>query len=225
MQANARLTPETRVRSPRMGEDGRYLSGGELSSLVAAALERDERAWNALVDGLQRVVWKAVNMMTTDHEIRNDAFAATWLRLAERLATIREPEKLPGWLTTTATNEVRQILRARGIEEKRLASVGGNIDQPSTLLDALEGDPGDRAGDLAAADDRRQVRAAFARLDEGCRELITVLVLADPPMSYEEASEQLGRPIGSLGPTRSRCLGKLKDLLAPDPHSGVDSHG
>jgi DNA-directed RNA polymerase specialized sigma24 family protein len=61
------------------------------------------------VGRLERVVWKSVNMMTYDHEVRDDAFAATWLRLAERLESIREPEKLSGWLATTACNEVRQI--------------------------------------------------------------------------------------------------------------------
>ena len=224
MEAGARADDGGRVLFPPMGENDRYLTGAELASRVAAALERDERAWDALVTGLQRVVWKAVNMMTTDREIQADAFAATWLRLAERLATIREPEKLPGWLTTTATNEVRQILRQRGATDVPLSSLGGNDGAPG-LLDSLAGDIGDRAGDLAAADDRRAVRAAFGRLDDGCRELITVLVLADPPVPYDVASEQLGRPVGSLGPTRGRCLDKLKNLLTTDPEPGIDSHG
>jgi DNA-directed RNA polymerase specialized sigma24 family protein len=66
-------------------------------------------------------------------------------------------------------------------------------------------------------DQRRSTRAAFARLDETCREIIAVLVLADPPIPYDEASEQLGRPIGSLGPSRRRCLEKMKSLLEPEP--------
>jgi DNA-directed RNA polymerase specialized sigma24 family protein len=63
---------------------------------------------------------------------------------------------------------------------------------------------------------RRDVRAAFGRLDAPCREIITVLVLADPPVPYEVASERLGRPIGSLGPSRRRCLQKMKSLLEGD---------
>ena len=90
--------------------DGRHFSAEQpLASLVAGAIDGHDAAWDALVVRLQRVVWKSVNMMTFDHEVREDAFAATWLRLAERLATIREPEKLPGWLTTTACNEVRSM--------------------------------------------------------------------------------------------------------------------
>ena len=96
--------------------DGRQFSAEQsLTGLVAGAIDGHADAWAALVARLERVVWKSVNMMTFDHEARDDAFAATWLRLAERLDTIREPEKLPGWLATTACNEVRQILRQRRI--------------------------------------------------------------------------------------------------------------
>lgn len=185
-----------------------------LTSLVAGAIDGDESAWSALVERLERVVWKSVNMMTFDHEVRDDAFAATWLRLAERLATIREPEKLPGWLATTACNEVRQILRQRGRQQ---ATPGhdwaGSATGVGELLDTLTGDDGDHAKGMLLDESRRHVRSAFARLDPQCRELITVLVLADPAVPYEEASERLGRPIGSLGPSRRRCLQKLKTLL------------
>src|SRR5262245_21702635 len=84
--------------------DPAFTPASPLADLAKASLEGNTVAWQALVRRLERVVWKAVNMMTTDDEVRKDAFAATWLRLVERLNTIREPEKLPGWLTTTATN-------------------------------------------------------------------------------------------------------------------------
>ncbi len=223
MDPEARPAERTRVLSSQMGENGRYLSGDELSSLVAAALQRDEQAWQSLVRGLERVVWKAVVMMTADPEVRNDAFAATWLRLAERLPSIREPEKLPGWLTTTATNEVRQIVRQRGHDHLPFSGLPGADGSGLDMLEQLSDDAGDRAEDLAEAERRSEVRDAFGRLDDGCRELITVLVLADPPLPYDEASERLGRPIGSLGPTRGRCLDKLKQLLETPP--GADAHG
>jgi RNA polymerase sigma factor (sigma-70 family) len=169
------------------------------------------------------VVWKAVNMMTSDHEVRNDAFAATWLRLAERLETIREPQKLPGWLATTATNEVRQIVRQQGrapvgLPDSLPGVAGGGL---GDLLDTVSGDDGEHEHHLIALDDARDVRAAFARLDDGCRQVITVLVLTDPPLAYDQASELLGRPIGSLGPTRKRCLDKMRKLLDTEEGSGA----
>ncbi len=211
-----------RRRVTNMADNDRFAPADAITDLVAGALSGHEAAWEALVERLQRVVWKSVNMMTYDREIRDDAFAATWLRLAERLDSIREPEKLPGWLATTACNEVRQIVRQRGrdhlsLTESWSGEAGGSL---GGLLDTLSGDDGDHERGLVADEQRREVRAAFSRLDEQCREIITVLVLADPPLPYQDAAERLDRPIGSLGPSRRRCLEKIKSLLGD-----VDDHG
>jgi RNA polymerase sigma factor (sigma-70 family) len=200
-----------------MASEPRFSPDDPLAALVAGALDGHSAAWNALVSRLERVVWKSVNMMSTDREVRDDAFAATWLRLAERLDGIREPEKLPGWLTTTATNEVRQIVRQRHRKDISLTESWSSPGSIGDLTDTLVGDEGEHAAGLVADERRRHVRAAFRRLDEPCREIITVLVLADPPVPYDEASDVLGRPVGSLGPSRRRCLDKMRTLLAPAP--------
>lgn len=193
-----------------------FLPDQPLDTLVAGALAGHSAAWDALVVRLERVVWKSVNMMTYDREIRDDAFAATWLRLAERLDSIREPAKLPGWLATTACNEVRQIVRQRGRQPVSLTqSWASGETGVGDLLETLTDDDGEHAERLMADENRRLVRDAFARLDEHCREIITVLVLADPPIPYDEASDRLDRPVGSLGPARRRCLDKMKLLLEP----------
>ncbi len=208
-----------------MPHDLRFSADQPLPELVAGALAGHQSAWNALVERLERVVWKSVNMMTYDHDIRDDAFAATWLRLAERLGTIREPEKLPGWLATTACNEVRQILRQRGrtnaAGSESWGSAAGGL---SSLLESLTGDDGEHAKSMMLDESRREVRAAFVRLDEACREILTVLVLADPPIPYDEASRQLGRPVGALGPSRRRCLEKMRALL-PANRDAADQGG
>ncbi len=200
-----------------MASEPRFSPDDHLADLVAGALSGHGDAWNALVSRLERVVWKSVNMMTTDREVRDDAFAATWLRLAERLDGIREPEKLPGWLTTTATNEVRQIVRQRHRQDISITESWSASSGIGDLVDTLVGDEGEHSDGLVADERRRHVRSAFGRLDEPCREIITVLVLADPPVPYDEASAVLGRPIGSLGPSRRRCLDKMRTLLEPAP--------
>jgi len=199
-----------------MASESRFSPDDPLESLVAGALGGEPAAWDAMVVRLERVVWKSVNMMTSDREVRDDAFAATWLRLAERLDTIREPRKLPGWLTTTATNEVRQILRQRHRGHTSLTESWSSSTGSGDLIDTLAADDGEHSDGLVADDRRREVRAAFSRLDESCREIITVLVLADPPLPYDDASDILGRPVGSLGPSRRRCLDKMKSLLDND---------
>lgn len=178
-----------------------------LTDLVALAQLGDERSWTIIVTRLERVVWKSVNMCTRDPDLRNDAFAATWLRLAERLDTIREPEKLPGWLATTATNEARQLLRKA---TRQPVSVDWEASDAALAdvfrqLEAV----GDSADGLMRQEAALAVRSAFEQLDDECRTILTVLVL-DVDTSYRDASEQLQRPVGALGPSRRRCLEKLR---------------
>lgn len=182
-----------------------------LAELTEWSLAGDATAWAALVRRLERVVWKAVNLMTPDPDVRTDAFAATWLRLVERLGSIREPEKLPGWLTTTATNEVRQILRHRSRQAVQVDWQDPD-DRVASALDASRAaaTEHDHGRGLQREELAADVRRAFHALDEECRQIIAVLVLADPAPSYVEASELLGRPVGSLGPSRRRCLDKLR---------------
>lgn len=196
-----------------MATEPRFSAEQPLDVLVASALEGRGAAWDALVSRLERVVWKSVNMMTSDREVRDDAFAATWLRLAERLDTIREPEKLPGWLATTSCNEVRQIVRQRARNHVSINESWASTGSVGDLIDTLTDDDGEHANEIVADEQRQVVRLAFGRLDVNCREILTVLVLADPPVPYDEASETLDRPIGSLGPARRRCLDKMRTIL------------
>ncbi len=191
--------------------DGRSLSflivrfGGSesvsFSELVERARTGEKLAWAQLVSRLERVVWKTVNTSTDDAEIRQDAAAATWLRLAENLTTIRDPERLPGWMVTTARREVvAHFRRNRLIVDSR----GAFREPPAT-----ESGPAERLEEIEL---RRALRTAFRRLPDDCQELLTVLVLLDPPPSYEEVEAQLHRPRGSLGPTRARCLERLRQM-------------
>jgi RNA polymerase sigma factor (sigma-70 family) len=190
-----------------------------LDELVVGARRGESASWNALVQRLERVVWRAVHMATSDDQLRQDAFAATWLRLAEHLVEIREPLKLPGWLTTTATNEVRSLVRARRPQDVSIDGWWGADSSDahrtpyrstSATIPATDPAPDDV---LLRAEMGDAVRRAFAKLSDDCRHLLTILVVSDPPPSYAEVETMLGRPHGSIGPTRRRCLDKLRSLL------------
>jgi RNA polymerase sigma factor (sigma-70 family) len=171
------------------------------TELVERAQRGESRAWAQLVSRLERVVWKTVNMSTDDAEVRQDAAAATWLRLAENLATIRDPERLPGWMVTTARREVvAHFRRNRLVLDNR----GAFREPPAT-----ESDPAER---IEERELREALRTAFRRLPDECQELLSLLILLDPPPSYEEVETQLQRPRGSLGPTRARCLERLRQM-------------
>jgi RNA polymerase sigma factor (sigma-70 family) len=119
----------------------------------------------------------------------------------DRLDSLRDPAALPGWLATTTQRECGRILRAaRRPYNAAYAPAAQTI--PDEHARAAE-------QDLLAAERHAALREAFGQLPPGCQQLLTLLT-ADPPVSYAEISAQLGIPAGSIGPTRRRCLDKLR---------------
>jgi RNA polymerase sigma factor (sigma-70 family) len=168
-----------------------------LAELRDAALGGDEHAWRQLVDTLKGVVWKTLYGFDMNDDDRKDAFASTFFRLYERLGTIREPEKLPGWLATTARNEGHTLLRRKN----RMVPVS---ELPLSLFT-----PGEH--DEAMLDDELHLalRRAFSALPAKAQSVLR-LVCADPPISYDEISEILDMPRGSIGSLRRRYLELLR---------------
>jgi RNA polymerase sigma factor (sigma-70 family) len=176
----------------------------DFTELVECARDGDAAAWEALVDGLQGLVWSTLASFGLSPEDRKDVFAAAFFRLFERLDTVREPHKLAGWMATTTRNEALSLARARQRTEPR-----DNLG---------DGDAGVRPLDEGLLDDELQgaVRAAFDRLSPSCQELLRLLT-AEPPLSYDEIAALLDIPRGGIGPTRQRCLDRLRsapELLA-----------
>lgn len=168
-----------------------------LAELTSSALEGDERAWRTLVDTLKGVVWKTLYGFDMSEEDRKDAFASTFFRLHERLDSIREPEKLPGWLATTARNEAHTVLRRKS----KLVPVA---ELPMGAFTS-----GDH--DTALLDDEllQALRSAFSSLPAKAQAVLR-LVCADPPIPYDEISQILDMPRGSIGSLRRRYLEQLR---------------
>jgi DNA-directed RNA polymerase specialized sigma24 family protein len=129
----------------------------------------------------------------------------TWLLLVENLDHIRDPERLPGWLATTARRECLRTLRL------------SNREQPSEPDDSYWDAPDEDAepvdARLLVAERDAVLWGCFTRLPRRCQGLLRVLMATSPP-SYAEVSAALGLPVGSIGPTRGRCLGRLRELVA-----------
>lgn len=191
--------------------DPRHQSSSDLPALVARALERDQRAWRDLVNRLKGVAWKVIYSYDLSDEDRNDAFASTFFRLHERLATVREPEKLPGWVATTARNEANTVSRRRS----KLV--------PMAELPLRTVDHGDHGEGLESDELRTALYAAFSSLSPEHQALMRMLS-ADPPIGYDEISRVLNLPHGSIGPTRARCLQRLRTSpeLAPFLNGGTE---
>lgn len=172
--------------------------GRDLADLVAAAASGEQDAWGRLVDRFAGLVWHVVRGFRLPEAVSEDVFQTTWLRATEHLSQVREPDRLGSWLARIAKNECLRVVR-QGQREQ----LGADAD--------LEVDPAPSV-DRALLDAYRDevLWNAFAALAPPCQRLLRLL-LSDPPMTYGEISELLDMPVGSIGPTRARCLHKLRN--------------
>jgi RNA polymerase sigma factor (sigma-70 family) len=184
----------------------------DLPTLVKASIDRDEDAWNELVRrfaGLVAFVIRHYRLAAADTQ---DVSQLVWLRLVEHLGQIREPAALAGWLATTTRHECERYLRVNG----RSVAVDPSMIQEDDRAAGAEID------EMLLTAERRQVLLdGLAQLQPQQRELLLMLT-ADPPYAYAEISRILGIPVGSIGPTRSRVLDKLRDTDAIRAYLGAD---
>lgn len=174
------------------------------ASLVAAARNGDQAAWNALVDEYLPLVHGVIGRFRLSQPDAADVNQTVWLRLVEHLHELREPQALPGWLATTARREALRVIRS--------AQHTTAVDPQSMTLDEGAAEQ-DVADELLREEGRRAVRAGLAELPAQRRRLLE-LVMGDPPVAYEEISRILNIPIGSIGPTRARALRQLRSTRA-----------
>jgi RNA polymerase sigma factor (sigma-70 family) len=176
----------------------------DLPELVKASVDHDEDAWNELVRrfaGLVAFVIRHYRLSSADTQ---DVSQLVWLRLVEHLAQIREPTALPGWLATTTRHECERYLRVNG----------RSVAMDPITMRLVDRADGPEIDELMLAAERRQVLLdGLAELAPHQRELL-IMLTADPPYAYAEISRILDIPIGSIGPTRSRVLEKLRDTGA-----------
>lgn len=179
-----------------------------LAVLVPAAAEGDQHAWDAIVDRFLPLVGAVVRAHRLSAADGDDVSQTVWLRLVEHLGDLREPAALPGWIRTTTRNECLRLLGVRGRTVPVDPTESGRLDggSPSALDTAVVAD---LDVDLLAAERAASLREALAELPAARRDLL-LLLLADPPVGYEEISRRLGIAIGSIGPTRARALDQLR---------------
>jgi RNA polymerase sigma factor (sigma-70 family) len=177
------------------------------TAALAAAADGDQSAWESIVAAYSGLVWSVARGYRLDPAAAADVSQGTWLRLVEHLGDIRDAERLGGWLATTARREALGLLR-RARRDLPVDDISEMTDTPDQAAAA----PADE--DLLRSEDQRMLWAAFGRLPDGCQRLLRLL-FADPPSAYLDISAALDMPVGSIGPTRSRCLTSLKTLLYP----------
>ncbi|SDO36947.1 RNA polymerase sigma factor, sigma-70 family [Nakamurella panacisegetis] len=176
-----------------------------ITDLVVRGARGDQEAWNSIVDRYLPLVTSVIRRCRVTEEDREDVSQTVWLRLVENLGRIRDPQALPAWIIRTTRNEALRVLRQRA----RAVPVDP-IDGPD--LDARP-DPDEIDREILRQERAQALRDGLAELSVGQRNLLLLLV-ADPPLSYETISRRVGMPVGSIGPTRARYLAKLRSTPA-----------
>ncbi|MBA2444587.1 MAG: sigma-70 family RNA polymerase sigma factor [Nocardioidaceae bacterium] len=165
-------------------------------------------ALDELVRSLTPILWQVVRSYRLDRDQAEDVVQTTWLTLVRRHESIAEPQAVGAWLMTTARREAWRVAKLA----ERQAPMDDEI-----LTARLPHHPGVDT-EVIAADESDQLWHSVHKLSPRCQRLLRIIAFDDRP-DYTSLAESLGMPIGSIGPTRGRCLAKLKDLLAAEGSS------
>lgn len=171
------------------------------TELLEAAASGDQDAWNGLVEQYGRLVWSVVRSFRLDDATASDVSQTVWLRLVENLTKIRDPERLPSWLATTAR---RESIRVSNAQRKQVPT--------EFQYDIEDTDTRPFVDAIIEGEEHRALAAALQLMDDDCLQLLQLLS-TDPPLDYATVAELLDRPVGSIGPTRGRCLERLRRHL------------
>jgi RNA polymerase sigma factor (sigma-70 family) len=185
--------PETSVHHARLADLLEHARGGDQESL------------GELVDELTPLLWQVARAQGLDRDTSSDVVQTAWLKLLGSLAEIRSPMALTSWLVTVTRREAWRVRNA------------GRIELPAKdVLFADLPDPGPSPEEQRITDERqRQLWVAVGQLSERCQQLLRIIAFTRRP-DYEVVSAALEMPRGSIGPTRGRCLAKLREALSPD---------
>jgi RNA polymerase sigma factor (sigma-70 family) len=175
--------------------------------LVQRCLAGDPRAWDQLVSRHERLVLSVARSWRLSDEDMADVFQDVFAALVKGLPRLRDARTLVRWLSST-TDRMARTTALRRRREQSLRS-----DDPDAL-DRHAADEAPIGAGLEQLERQAVVRLAFAGLPERCRRLLAALYYEDPAPAYADLARRLGLPVGSLGPTRARCMARLRELLA-----------
>ncbi len=166
-------------------------------SLVEKCLEGDEQAWVILLERYNRLIYTIPLRFGFSKALADEIHQETCLIMLEKMDTLRDRQQLSSWLMTVTRRACIKRWRSNKAEEVELME--GDHIQDTNLEE-----------NISHLEEQFLVQEAFARLSDRCKQMIEALFLKDPPLSYEEIAEKLEISLGSVGPTRARCLDKIK---------------
>jgi|tagenome__1003787_1003787.scaffolds.fasta_scaffold20775363_2 RNA polymerase sigma factor (sigma-70 family) len=171
----------------------------------------EHAALDDLVRALSPVLWHVVRSYGLDRDQAEDVVQTAWLTLVRRHESIADPQAVAAWLTTTARREAWRVAKAAN----RAVPLGDEV------VEARVPHQKDAESEVIVADEQDRIWGCVSQLSERCQRLLRIVAFEDRP-DYAGIARDLSMPIGSIGPTRGRCLGKLKTLLQGEGGTGHD---
>ena len=192
------------VRADKPGRAAR------MADLLSAARAGNEDSLGQIVNELSPLLWQVARSAGLSQSDAEDVLQTVWIRLITHLDSIHDAGALTGWLVTTTK---REAWRVRAAGRKQLPA-----DQ-DVFADLPDKGPGSEE-QVILEDQRRELWAAIGMLSRRCQELLRIMAFA-PRSDYATVAAALGMRVGSIGPTRGRCLAKLRALLAGGPDGSL----
>ena len=177
--------------------------------LIAECLSGEQASWEALIYRYRRLIYSIPLKLRLSPEDAADIFQAVCFKLYEKLDTLRDHDRLSSWLITTATRECWRI----SAQNRREAPVGSGDEGHSDALADIPATARLPDEERELLERQQAVRQALERLPERCRDLLTMLFYQANELSYPDIARRMNIPVPSVGPTRARCLEKLKRRL------------
>ena len=183
--------------------------GSEDADLIRRCRDGDQAAWESLVDRYQRLIFTIPRRAGLSDEQAADVFQDVFMTLFEKIDAIEQPERIRSWIVTTAKFKTWALVRgSKGLyspaTDGELEMEIANIADTSALADDV----------LIELEEQHLIRMALAKLEERCRQILSMIYLSEPAASYVEVAAAIGVGETSISPLRSRCLKKLKDILS-----------
>ena len=180
------------------------------AELVRLCRAGDQAAWNELVGRYQRLIYAIPRRAGLSDEQAADVFQEVFLTLLQKIDDIEQPDRIRAWMVTTAKFKTWSIVRG----EKGFYSPETNEEMEAEMANLRDNSP--LADDmLIELEEQHLIRSALKRLEERCRQIISMIYLRDPAASYVEVAKAIGVGETSISPLRSRCLKKLEKILSP----------
>ena len=180
------------------------------TSLVARCMDGDEDAWAALVRRHGPAVWTIARRAGLADDDAADVYQTVWRIAVESLPRLRDSERFPAWIAQTARFQAARAVRTICSTRRALGRI-----------EARDTDDAVAESEVEAVERRRTVANAMGRIGDRCAHLLRALYFDDASPDYAEIARRLGMRIGSIGPTRARCLARLRDALGRNGHDHI----